>query len=1477
MGDFSEEFKVSIIADASDIQQKTSDATAKLKAFTDKANQNAQIRLRVSIAELENSLADARKRLSDFRKEGDKNGEIKTRLEISGLQQNKTQASKLLRDLQSDVNDTGKSFFSLNSIVGDALKAFGAFFLIRKVADGLRDALDASVSFESAFAGIKKTVDASDAEFGQLSDQIIELSKNIPVTVEALSHIGELGGQLGVKKGDIIDFTKTIAAIGVSTNLTTEEAATSFAKISNIFQEPIAKVSNLASSVVALGNNSATTESQIVDFTTQIAAAGKLSGLSQADVAGISAAFSSVGIDAAAGGTAVSKTLQSISDAVNKGGKDLNGFASVSGLTGKKFTELWRSSPVQAFEAFVSGLGKSGQKGSAILDDLVGSDVRLKKAFLSVANAGDLLGRSVDLSNKAFVENTALTEEANKRYETTESKLQDIDNRFTALKISFGNFLKEVAVPVLNFFVTLAEALGGASNDLSGLASVVKTLGIIITTSLSIGTIKKVFGVLDTALGGVAGSFKVASAAGGLMPGIFGAIETAAAALVSPMGILTAAITAVSFVVFSAIDAENKLQTATKNLKAVLNDGIKFPTLDALNKQFQEIIDKTHETGKALDGFAARQALGVAGAATSSNPLSQPSPASFGALSQGNAFDSTLQAPGIPNASLGGAGDQQAFQAELAKSATQVALLQTNLIGLLGSAGATKTEITDFTDKLGVFHGANELSAADQELLTQKFKDLAPATLLVADNFENSVQRQVDAGATWEDAIKTSVEANKKQFEANGQNAEEMTQTIEETFVANVAKSGDVGKAAAIAYGAGFGSDQARAAIEKGTGTITDTELLIQLNAAIQSGKNGEAAGLLHALGIGDAANLKAVQKSGKNLNQAVINTFDSATPAIFSSGKNSGSSLVGGIISGISSRVPLLGSILSKITASLGSFASIGQVFAPLASQIPLVGPLISTFSKLGNKSQELKGQLQDLQSAAKNVGGSGGGGGSLPAGGGGGGGGGGKGLDEAKKKAEEAQKAVDDFTKSVEENNKASKKLRDDVTAFYADIISSIDKAKEKQGQLTDEFDKFQTQQNKDFAGDTAKRDAKLAEDLDKAKQDKQDLEAQLQAAKDEFTAKKDKLTADDPTAIIAASNAIQNALDAQQIAQEKYNDAVKTGNQLQIQQAKLTLDKANQAVDKANSGPGNDLTKQQQALADLEIKNAKDVADLQDKINDKDKEINDTLKERKQIEDFLNSLAKDTTDAQKAYDDAVKGGNVSKIAAAKAALDKATADKAEFEAFTESKRRETLTEFEQSQLILSDKVAEKKAEVDAEKAKQQQIIDIQTRFLALQNATSADDLKKKQALADLANNADLLTAEQKQKALSDLGFGNLTVDQQNDLLKQTQKATALDIETKQVEDQQIEILATKQKYQDLAEQYHGESVDKMKAKEQELIDLIQTAQQEQIKLNNLVAAKGKTSSSTTNNSTINVTNNNNSNVDSEANNNNLLNKIK
>ena len=357
------------------------------------------------------------------------------------------------------VDKFSKTFAGLNTKllgVGVGLTAIGAIGV--GVMGGL---VKQAMSFESAFIGVRKTVELSEKEFEELEDRFKSMAKTIPLTFQELAGIGEIAGQLGVTGVDnIAQFVRTIADISATTNLTAEQAATDFARFANIMQMPISQVDRLGSVVVDLGNNLATTEAEIVGMSMRIAGAGSVLGMTEGQVMAWGAALSSMGIRVEAGGTAISKLMINISSMVATGSEDLKGFAEVAGMTTGEFSKLFKEDASKALQVFFTGLGNIKEQGGdvlATLEELNISEVRLRDAVLRLASGSDTLNSSLDIQKKAWEDNTALSEEAEKRYESMESQLIILKNQFKILGAELGEVLFPIVTKIIGVVTKLTD------------------------------------------------------------------------------------------------------------------------------------------------------------------------------------------------------------------------------------------------------------------------------------------------------------------------------------------------------------------------------------------------------------------------------------------------------------------------------------------------------------------------------------------------------------------------------------------------------------------------------------------------------------------------------------------------------------------------------------------------------------------------------------------------------------------------------------------------------------------------------------------------------------------------------------------------------------------------------------------------------------------------------------------------------------
>lgn len=408
---------------------------------------------------------------------------------------------------------------------------------------GLGASVKASIDFESAFAGVLKTVDGTTEQLDNLKQGIIDMSKEIPASTTEIAKVAEAAGQLGIETDRVLEFTRTMIDLGESTNLSSEQASTALARFANIVQMSQKDFDRLGSTVVALGNNFATTEAEITEMALRLAGVGKQVGLSEAEILALSTALSSVGIEAQAGGSAFSRLLSNIQLAVETGGEDLRNFAAVAGMSAEQFANAFRDDAVNALNLFIQGLSDtsgSGQSAIAILDEMGITEIRLRDAILRASGASDLFTDAVKLGNQAWEENIALTEETAKRYETTASQIAILKNNLADV----GRVIGDILLPTVK---SMVARLKDMLNAISNLNPVIVKIGV--------------------AIAGITAALGPAMLALGQLLKILPLIGSAFTAMTGPIGIAVAAIAGATTLIVSNWDAIKEYFTSGDGAK----------------------------------------------------------------------------------------------------------------------------------------------------------------------------------------------------------------------------------------------------------------------------------------------------------------------------------------------------------------------------------------------------------------------------------------------------------------------------------------------------------------------------------------------------------------------------------------------------------------------------------------------------------------------------------------------------------------------------------------------------------------------------------------------------------------------------------------------------------------------------------------------------------------------------------------------
>ena len=385
----------------------------------------------------------------------------------SGFTSKFNQATKSVEKLQNQANKVS----GVASKIGSATESIGKS-LTTKLTLPLGAAFTYAgkqfSDFETGLVGVGKTTGMTGKDLKGFGDDIAKMSSVIPLSTNDLLGLAETAGQLGIHgKKDLLEFTRVMAEMGSATNLAGEEGALVMARFANVMGLDVGKnIRQVGNAVVRLGNNFETSEAEIMDMSSRLAASSRLVGITTPNVLGLATAMSSVGISAEAGGTAMSTVMTKVDKAVASGGEKLQNFARVAGMSAEDFAAKWKSKPTEALEDLMKGLDKASKSGgnmNQILDMLGIKGVRESNAVKSLAQNHELLSEAIKQSNDAYDHGNDLAEEAAEAWKTLHAKLMTLKN-------TFGNIAKDifsVVAPALKDIVDRVNEFAKKWFDLS--------------------------------------------------------------------------------------------------------------------------------------------------------------------------------------------------------------------------------------------------------------------------------------------------------------------------------------------------------------------------------------------------------------------------------------------------------------------------------------------------------------------------------------------------------------------------------------------------------------------------------------------------------------------------------------------------------------------------------------------------------------------------------------------------------------------------------------------------------------------------------------------------------------------------------------------------------------------------------------------------------------------------------------------------
>lgn len=329
---------------------------------------------------------------------------------------------------------------------------------------GVTKSINVFRELETRMIAVQKTTDFTSTEMDTFGSAIDDISRRVPVATNSLVDIAGVAGQLGIKGvEDVSKFTETMGKLTLATDIVGEQGAASVARLLNVTGESISTVDRFGSVLVALGNNSAATENEILSLATEVGQATSTFSVTAADTAALGAAMKSLGVSAELGGSVVGRAMREIEASINAGGEALTDLSTVTGIATEDLKEQFGTNATVVFQRWVEGIGGMIEGGTSAAEALDRFNLRgeeVLKVLPTMAVNSELLGKSLSIANDELERGEALNKEVAKASESLDSQLTIAGNIIADYTASVGEGLAPVLKDTIAEFRNWDEAMG---------------------------------------------------------------------------------------------------------------------------------------------------------------------------------------------------------------------------------------------------------------------------------------------------------------------------------------------------------------------------------------------------------------------------------------------------------------------------------------------------------------------------------------------------------------------------------------------------------------------------------------------------------------------------------------------------------------------------------------------------------------------------------------------------------------------------------------------------------------------------------------------------------------------------------------------------------------------------------------------------------------------------------------------------------
>ncbi|MEE9987283.1 phage tail tape measure protein [Agrobacterium pusense] len=230
-------------------------------------------------------------------------------MRISLLEDVVAKSAPIFRTLDRLQNQQMKAFAPMRGLIGQAVALGAGYF---GATEGMSATAGAAIEFETAFADVKKVVEATDEQFENMRRSIRRMSGEIPLAATDIAALFAAAGESGVATEDLQSFAEMAARVGVAFDMTAADAGESLAKLKTQLGLNVAETGEMADAINHLSNNMASKAKDVTEFMLRVGAIGEMSGFVKEDVAAMGSAMIAAGSDASTAGTAMKNVIRAL-------------------------------------------------------------------------------------------------------------------------------------------------------------------------------------------------------------------------------------------------------------------------------------------------------------------------------------------------------------------------------------------------------------------------------------------------------------------------------------------------------------------------------------------------------------------------------------------------------------------------------------------------------------------------------------------------------------------------------------------------------------------------------------------------------------------------------------------------------------------------------------------------------------------------------------------------------------------------------------------------------------------------------------------------------------------------------------------------------------------------------------------------------------------------------------------------------------